>query len=230
MKNNTLTLSQAHKLYTGNSIGQYVLKLNLGGILAYTSSIIFFLIIMMLSKGNISGAFKELNGTAVVNTFLTIDAGVILMITELINYGKQYPGGKYFRTVKGGFDTYKKMKNAALAARVVSLISIMIFGAIMDLSSIIKLTHGTSDILYIGAFLLISIGLVNFMGSIKNLALRGFLTPFVIFVAGLFGVILPDIFDSNTGIALAFTVAAIPLIIISQKVMLNDYQKNKWNN
>ncbi|WP_155250371.1 hypothetical protein [Ruminococcus flavefaciens] len=152
----------------------------------------------------------------------------MLMITGLMNYDKHNPGGKYFRSVNGGFDTYRKMKNASLIVRISALISVMIFGALTDIFGIIKLTNGIGDVVYIGAFLLISVVLVNFMGLIKNPAVRGFLSPFVVFAAGLFGVILTSVFDGNIGIALAVAAVSILLIIISQKIMLNDYKKNHW--
>lgn len=229
MKSNSLTLSQAHKIYTGDSMGMFALKLSIGGILMYSATIFTFFIIMLLSEGNVSDALKELSGTALINTFLTMDAGIVLMITGLMQYDKQFPGGKYFRTVNGGFDTYRKMKNASLIARVIALISIMLVGAIFDRLGLFKLSFGTSDVLYIGAFLLIGIGLINFMNLIKNPAVRGFSTPFIIFAAGLLGVILPNILDGKIYFALAVAVIAVPFIVISQKVMLNDYKKNKWN-
>ena len=229
MKSNSLTLSQAHKIYTGDSMGMFALKLSIGGILMYSATIFTFFIIMLLSEGNVSDALKELSGTALINTFLTMDAGIVLMITGLMQYDKQFPGGKYFRTVNGGFDTYRKMKNASLIARVIALISIMVVGAIYDSLGLFKLSFGTNDVIYIGAFLLISIGLVNFMNLIKNPAVRGLSTPFIIFAAGLLGVILPNILDGKIYFALAVAVIAVPFIVISQKVMLNDYKKNKWN-
>ncbi|HAG14473.1 MAG TPA: hypothetical protein DCG49_11530 [Ruminococcus sp.] len=229
MNNNTLTCSQAHKIYTGNGMGMYALKLSIGGILMYAATLITFFLITLLSKGNASDAMQELSGTTLINTFLTMDTGIILMITGLMHYDKQLPGGKYFRTVKGGFDTYRKMKNAALIARIAALTAIMIFGAIIDLLGICRLAYGTGDVIYIGAFLLLSIGLTNYMNLIKEPAARGISAPFIIFAAGLPGVILPTVFDGNIFFALAVAAIAIPLIIISQKVMLNDYKKNKWN-
>lgn len=229
MKSNSLKLSQAHKIYTGDSMGMFALKLSIGGILMYSATIFTFFIIMLLSEGNVSDAMKELSGTALINTFLTMDAGIILMITGLMQYDKQFPGGKYFRTVNGGFDTYRKMKNASLIARVIALISIMLVGAIFDRLGLFKLSFGTNDVIYIGAFLLISIGLVNFMNLIRNPVVRGLSTPFIIFAAGLLGVILPNILDGKIYFALAVAVIAVPIIMISQKVMLNDYKKRKWS-
>lgn len=229
MKSNSLTLSQAHKIYTGDSMGMFALKLSLGGILMYSASIFTFFIIMLLSEGNVSDVLKELSDTTLINTFLAMDAGIVLMITGLMQYDKQLPGGKYFRTVNGGFDTYKKMKNASLIARVIALISIMVVGAIFDRLGLFKLSFGTNDVIYIGAFLLISIGQVNFMNLIKKPAVRGLSTPFIIFAAGLLGVILPNILDGKIYFALAVAVIAVPFIVISQKVMLNDYKKRKWS-
>ncbi|SFD25123.1 hypothetical protein [Ruminococcus albus] len=227
MTSNTLTLSQAHKIYTGDSMGLYALKLSIGGILMYSATILTFFIIMLLSKGNVSAALNEMSGSTLTNTFLTIDAGIILMITGLIQYDRHLPGGKYFRTVNGGFDTYRKMKNASLIARVISLISIMLFGALFDRLGILKLAFGTSGVIYIGAFLLLNIGLVNLIDLIKNPAVKGLSTSIVL-VAGLAGVISPDITDGNIYFALAVAVTAVPFIIISQKIMLNNYKKNKW--
>lgn len=229
MKSNSLTLSQAHKIYTGNSMGLYTLKLSVGGVLMYLATLLTMVLLPALDGGNITTVWSDYNVSAITNTFLTMDAGIVLMITGLIHYDKQLPGGKYFRTVNGGFDTYRKMKNASLIARVITLISIMGAGAIIDRLGLFKLAFGTSDVIYIGAFLLISIGLVNFMNLIRNPVVRGLSTPFIIFAAGLLGVILPNILDGKIYFALAVAVIAVPFIVISQKVMLNDYKKRKWS-
>ena len=229
MKSNSLTLSQAHKIYTGNCMGLYTLKLSVGGVLMYLATLLTMVLLPALDGGNITTVWSDYNVSAITNTFLTMDAGIVLMITGLIHYDKQLPGGKYFRTVNGGFDTYRKMKNASLIARVITLISIMGAGAIIDRLGLFKLAFGTSDVIYIGAFLLISIGLVNFMNLIRNPVVRGLSTPFIIFAAGLLGVILPNILDGKIYFALAVAVIAVPFIVISQKVMLNDYKKRKWS-
>lgn len=229
MKSNTLTLSQANKIYTGDGMGLHALKIGIGGILMYSATIFTFFIMTLLSKGNVSDALKELNASELINKFLTIDAGIIVMITGLMHYDKQLPGGKYFRTIKGGFDTYRKMKNASLIARVIALILIMIFGACFDRLGIFKLAHGTSDVVYSGAFLLISIGVVNFMNLIIKPAVTGILTTFAIFAIAMLGMILPTVLDGNIYFALAIAVIAVPFILISQKIMLNDYKKNKWD-
>ena len=214
MKHNSLTLSQAHKLYTGNSMGTSAMILSLFGILSYLASLLFIFLTSWISRGNAAEAMQELNGTTVVNILLAVDSGIILMITGLINYDKQYPGGKYFRSVTGGFETYRKLKSASLITRIAALSAVMIFGALTDILGIIRFTNGMSDCFYIGAFLLVSVALVNFMGLIKNPAVRGFLTPFVVFAAGVFGVMLPRVFDGNIVTALVLAAAAIPLIII----------------
>lgn len=195
----------------------------------YLATLLTMVLLPALDGGNITTVWSDYNASAITNTFLTMDAGIVLMITGLIHYDKQLPGGKYFRTVNGGFDTYRKMKNASLIARVITLISIMGAGAIIDRLGLFKLAFGTSDVIYIGAFLLISIGLVNFMNLIRNPVVRGLSTPFIIFAAGLLGVILPNILDGKIYFALAVAVIAVPFIVISQKVMLNDYKKRKWS-
>ena len=229
MKNNTITLSQAHKMYTGNSMGLYAFKLSIGGILMYCAFLFYFFIFSLISEGNVSDAVQEINNTMLIRSLLTLDAGCILMITGLVQYDKQLPGGKYFRTVNGGFDTYIKMKNASLIARIIILVSLMTFGAILGGLGLIELSSGIIDIVYIGAFLLISIGLINFVNLVKNPAVRGFITPFAIFAAGLPGVIIPEVTEGNICVALAITAIAIPFIIISQKVMLSNYKRKKWN-
>ena len=229
MKRNSLTLSQAHKLYTGNSIGKASLILSLFAVLGYSASLLFIFLMSWLSKGDPAEARLELSGTVIVNIFLALDSGIILMITGLINYDKQYPGGKFFRSVNGGFDTYRKMKHAALITRITALFSVMLLGALADILGIMKLKNGIGDVIYIAAFILIGVALVNFMSLVKNPAVRGLFTPLVVFAFGVFGIILPCAFDGNIIIALAAAAAAVPLIILSQNVMLNDYKKNHWN-
>lgn len=228
MKRNSLTLSQAHKLYTGNSMGKSALLLSLFAVLGYFASLLCIFLMSWLSEGNPADAMRELKGSVIINVFLAMDSGIILMITGLINYEKHNPGGKFFRSVNGGFDGYRKMKNAALINRLAALFTVMLLGALADILGITKLRNGTSDVIYIAAWSLIGVALVNFMGLVKNPALRGLFTPPVVFAAELFGLILPSVFDGNPVIALAAAAAAVPLIILSQNVMLNDYKKNHW--
>ena len=229
MTSKTLTLSQAHKIYTGSGMWLYALKLGICGVLMYFASILTFFAISMLSKWDASDALKEITDIGLINIFLTVDAGIILMITGLVQYNKSFPGGKYFRTVNGGFDTYRKMKAASTVARVTALIMILIFGVIIDITGTFTFTHGTVGTVYIGAFLLVCVGLIDLLSLIKSPALRGGVTPVIIFGAGALGVVTPEIFDGKLYFPLAVAGAAIPLIIISQKVMLSNYKKHKWN-
>ena len=229
MTSKTLTLSQAHKIYTGSSMWLYALKLGICGVLMYFASILSFFVISMLSKWDASDALKEITDIGLINIFLTVDAGIILMITGLMQYNKAYPGGKYFRTVNGGFETYRKMKAASTVARVTALMMILIFGVLVDVSGTFTLTHGISGAVYIGAFLLVCVGLIDLLSLIKSPALRGCVTPIIIFGAGALGVVTPDIFDGKLYFPIAVAAFAVPLIIISQKVMLANYKKHKWN-
>ena len=113
----------------------------------YLATLLTMVLLPALDGGNITTVWSDYNASAITNTFLTMDAGIVLMITGLIHYDKQLPGGKYFRTVNGGFDTYRKMKNASLIARVITLISIMGAGAIIDRLGLFKLAFGTSDVI-----------------------------------------------------------------------------------
>lgn len=228
-KNKALTSSQAHKLYTGDGLGVFTLKLGLGGILMYSASIAFFLLMRLLSVGSFDAAWKEISGEVVVDTFLTVDTSIILAVTELINYDKQFPGGKYFRTVRGGFETYRSMKNAALACRIMALIIVVAFGTLIDITGALKLKNGPTGCLFIGTFLLLGVGLLNFTGLISKLNVRGGVSVIAIMAAGMSGIIIHDVCNGNPIVALIISIVTVPLILVSQKKLLDNYRKNYWN-
>ena len=229
MKSNSLTLSQAHKIYTGDSMGLYALKLSIGGILMYSATLASFIILGLLEEGSFVEAMKELRSTPTPNVFLMLDIGIILTIFGLMSYEKQYPGGKLFRTVKGGFDTYIKMKNANLIIRITAMIFVLAFSAMLDTADVLRLTGGPKDLLFIGSCLLAGLWLVNLTSLIKNPAVKGALSVIVMFGAGVCGIIFPRISNSLT-IPLITVIVSIPLVIITHMALLKSYKKHYWDN
>jgi len=229
MKSNTLTLSQAHKIYTGDSMGLYALKLCVGGVLMYSASLLSFIIIGLLDEGSFTEAMKDLRSTPMANVFLMLDIGIILTIFGLMSYEKQYPGGKLFRTVKGGFDTYKKMKNANLMIRITAMIFVLAYSAFLDITGLLKLTGGPKDVLFIGACLLAGLWLLNLTSLIKNPAVRGALSVIVMFGAGVCGIMIPQITKALI-VPIVIAIVSLPLVIITHIVLLKSYKKHYWDN
>ena len=222
MKSNSLTLSQAHKIYTGDCMGLYALKLSIGGILMYSASLVAFIILGLLDEGSFVEAMKELRSTPIPNVFLMMDIGIILTIFGQMNYEKQYPGGKLFRTVKGGFDTYIKMKKANLIIRITAMIFVLAFSAMLDIAD-------AKDLLFIGSCLLTGLWLVNLTSLIKNPAVKGVLSGIVMFGAGVCGIMFPRI-SYSLRIPLITVIVSIPLVIITHMALLKSYKKHYWDN
>ena len=107
--NAPLPPSQALKLYSGKSIGEMIFFFAGIALVGYLSTILIFLLLIGLDNG-FANARQEICDTLMSNMFLAIDGGIVTSLMSLMTYDKEIPGGKYFRSVKGGFETYKKMR------------------------------------------------------------------------------------------------------------------------
>ena len=229
MNSNRLDLSQAYKIYTGDSLGIAAIKLGFAGVLMYSATLICFIFMGFLGEGNITHAWSEISGEVIVNTFITIDSAIILTIFGLMSYDKYLPGGKYFRTVKGGFDTYRKMKNANLIIRIIAVTAILVFSVLIDISGFMKLAGGSEDVLFIGSCLFAGVWMLNLTSLIKNQAIRGGVSVIAVTGAGICGVILPQV-NGSLLIPLVIAAASLPLVIITHRLLLRNYRNHFWNN
>ncbi|MBR1592512.1 MAG: hypothetical protein IJ666_05820 [Ruminococcus sp.] len=232
MENNksTLTFSQALKLYTGNSIQKFVLKSVPVTFLAYMATLVCFHILLGLENG-IAAAHKEITESLISDMFMMMDCTIGIAIIMTLTFEKRLPGGKFFRTTKGGFDTYKKMR-AALSIAIITLVVLYISAVyIVNAVGIFPLSNGFGSCVSTAIFLILAVGINNFAYMIKNDVARSLTNLFVFFVFGIIGILSAEVVDGSLGIFhLIMAIMTVGVVPISHKLMLENYRKNRWDN
>ena len=111
--NNRITLSKAMKLYNGRSMPEFILKMSLVSICIYAVIIVYKVLMILLRGDGTEELQSEMADSSLSSSFLLFSAGMISLVMSQLTFEKHMPGGKFFRTVKGGFDTYKKASAAS---------------------------------------------------------------------------------------------------------------------
>lgn len=224
-KRKTFTLSQAMQIYTGKSLVRTVIFYTVKGIIGY-----FFVILVLLLLDVISGNFYvygEFFNESVSNILLGVELSVMLFMFQR-TYEKEDSGGKFFRSVTGGFSTYQKMKTGILFSEI--LIIALVSGIFFAASAIFPFMPGTGACLTICVIHLFDVGVMNFISIIPKREIKYFLWMIFPVLLDAGSVVLIAIAEEKIGLFQMITaIFAIILIPLSQKIMLNHYQKNYWN-
>lgn len=229
-KNKTsLTISQALKIYNGSSLPELTLQFSCIMTALYIASIVFFTLLIGAENG-FEAAHKEVIETHISSMFLAFDGAIAVAVISVLTYEKNLPGGKFFRSVKGGFDTYKKMRTALVLSTIIGIC--LYTGIICVLNTLIPIMiYGTATCISIAVFLLLGVGIINLVNVIKNNLARALLNPILLLALSLVGVITVYASDGKLGIVhIIAAILAIVLIPISHKLMLASYRKHRWNN
>ena len=229
MESNTpLTPSQALKLYSGKSIGEMIVFFAGIALVGYLSTILIFLLLIGLDNG-FANARQEICDTLMSNMFLAIDGGIVTSLLSLMTYDKEFPGGKYYRSVRGGYDTYKKMR---LGNLITAIAVIFLFvGTICAINAIFPiLVYGTATCISMLIFLLLGIGIGNLLSMIPSGAIRGGVSVITFFALDMIGIISVYASEGKLGIVQIIAgVIALVLIPVSYKLMIINYKKNRWD-
>ena len=158
--------------------------------------------------------------------------GTMLVLTRMMaSYDKNIPGGKFFRTVKGGFDTYAKAQKAFIVEGAISLILFCMFLAILDAIGIIEIGNGIGSCIALVITIFLARAIASFSRMIKNSITRMIMIMFVFFVVDLLGVLQIEAFGGKIGLLhVVLAVVTIVLTIISEKAVLHNYRKKYWDN
>lgn len=225
----SLTISQALKLYNGSS-GLIKLPLQWTGLIVtlYLSTIIFFTLLIGFENG-FAAAWEEVSEELMSNMFFAIQGSIATALLSGFTYEKNIPGGKFFRTVKGGFDTYKKMRTAFTLSTVIMIC--LFTGIICAINAVIPIMlHGTVTCISVAVFLLLGTGITNLINLLENALARSVLNIVILFALGLVGVFTVYISNGKLGmIHMTAVILAIMLIPISHRLMLTSYKKHRWD-
>jgi hypothetical protein len=185
---------------------------------------------IMLGEGiSYPEAVRNISETPAGDCIMVFAPAIINVIILLSQYNKDKPGGKLFRTVKGGFDTFVSYRTGAYISM---LLSIIIYGGVMllfALFGLIGLHGGVSAVIAVVVSSMAAMGVVTFMLLIKNEAVLGITSVLVMFaVTGSCTVLLPMLTDSLLP-HLYIGILGAALIAVSTKAYFSHYKKHIWN-
>lgn len=227
-KKSELTISQALKIYTGSGLPSYILQFSLIMAVMYFSSLIVF-VLAGAEKGFAAG-YERVCKTPVSGLYFGGIECLTMVVFSFMTFEKNMPGGKFFRSVKGGFDTYKKMKTAQEMSTVISIcLFTVIICAVNAVIPIIK--NCVSTCVSSAVFVLLGMCIVNFMSIIKNNIVRYMIDTLLMAAIVNIGVLTIAISEGKIGIVqITAAVLTALLIPVSHKIMLSSYRKRRWNN
>lgn len=226
--NSSLTISQALKVYSGSGLPKMILKFTCIMTIIYIGSIVFLTLLIGLQSG-FETAHKEISETPFISIFLAMYGGIDVVIISVMTYEKKIPGGKFIRSVKGGFETYKKVRTALTLTTIIAICVSM--GVICALNTVMPIfKNGTATCVSVTVFLMLGIGTANFVNMIENELARSFLNIIILIALSTAGVL--TVYLSNGRLGTVHIIAAILaalLIPVSHKMMLASYRKNRWD-
>lgn len=234
-KKNELSVFQAYRLYTGDGLLENIFILSVAEMLLYIflscmnrftyfslSEHSFFdtlkIVFANLSRRDESDLFSCMIG-------LTIAVGVKL----IQRYDKSTPGGKFFHTVKGGFNTFRKYRVGFFLSILIPVILCATEVFLFDRFEIIGMDGGIVYSICIVTAVVFALIAYCFISRIKNKissAVIGFLT--FIFCVGLFGTLAMLKVES---LILYIILLAIGLVLlpIAMRSYFSFYKRVYWD-
>ena len=213
-KNNICSMSKALKIYNIASIPKTTTYI------CIFSLLIYFIYIILINN-------KEESFLPNILMTMLFPISTILMIAP--SFKKDFPGGKYFRSLPDGFEIFKKIKYAIMIS--VIIFQIIVPAVICAVNYIHPfMMYGTATCISVAVFSLLGIGVINIIQIFKNTAAQ-IISGLIILLLSISGVIFVILSDGKIGIILILTgITAIIIIPVSAKIMLNDYKKKYWKN
>lgn len=225
-KRSSIPWLKAYELYTGRSFLNNTLKLTLFSIALY----MFFILFTAFISGIEGEGFKNgIDSTA--NLFIVNVYGSLFVLMRLWSNGaKEDPGGKFFRTVKGGFDTYAKAHTAIICEAAVMIILFFAVAALISKAGILPLMYGIKGCVSSAVFVFLARPAASFFKMIENNALRSITMTLVFYLVVSMGTVTLILTDGRLGwVHVAAAAAAVILTVISEKVVLDNFRKKHWD-
>lgn len=235
-KRSELSMLQAYRLYTGESPLKSVLVYNFlmiicyGG-LSYLTRLMDFFSDELSSDSAIEEAFMSLSqrdGSHPFSWMNGIVVGVgLMLITQ--RFDRSNPGGKFFRTVKGGFETFKKYRIIVHLTFLVSISVCAIAMFLLDHFEIIGMEGGIVTSIALVTSVVFSMVTLCFTSRIKKVVLSGAIgiLTFMIFTFLLWGI---TIIRSDTVLPYVLLLAiGLILLPISMRSYFSFYKRVYWD-
>lgn len=228
-KNKSLTLSQALKLYTGDSILKWILEWSGLALGVFLGCIAVIGVINGLEDG-FDRVFENIADTPVLGVLVSVGNVFTIIIISNMTFERTLPGGKFFRSLKDGFNVYGKMRLALMISIffIISIYTAIVY--ILNRAVFHFMANGTAVYISVFTFSLLAIGITNLIQTIKNNKARLVFGGMIFLLFIISGTLTIVSGNDNMGIVhIIAAVFSVVLIPVSHKLMLADYRKNRWN-
>lgn len=226
----TVTIPQAMKIYQGSSMLKGMVLLMILPTAILLGAMVWVLIIGLMEQGgNFSATVKKLCDSSVANFIFGMILAPTLATEIMLTHDRELPGGKFVRTVKGGFSTFAKFRTGMLICMIVQSAGYLALVALINVTGLLPFKWGMASVAATAISALLTIGLCSFILVIRNYLTRSLLmmiTAFALVAIGPLSLFVTD--GKLTIIHLAAAAAAVILTIVSHKFVLAYYKKNRW--
>ena len=219
------------KLYNGRSMPEFILKMSLVSICIYAVIIVYKVLMILLRGDGTEELQSEMADSSLSSSFLLFSAGMISLVMSQLTFEKHMPGGKFFRTVKGGFDTYKKASAAICISKVAVVAILADFAMLLHISGIAPMRYGIAAPVTMFIFFTLAMGICNFFymaSDVSDNSLKStFIALIVFFIAGIAVAVNEDRLGK---VHLIIAAVAAVLLPVSHIMLMKNYEKKRWKN
>ncbi|WP_455530742.1 hypothetical protein [Ruminococcus sp.] len=226
-KRSSVSYGEAYRIYTGRSFTSSIVVISIGAV-AFFAGIMLFMALLMLADNDDT----DLRSKSFFSiTLAAVYCNMLIMTRMLYSFDKGAPGGKYFRTVKGGFDTFAKAQKAFIAEGAVVVFAFCAFLALLGGLGIIDIGNAVGSCLMLFITVFLARAIASFGRLIKKPVTRTIVIMFLLYIVNIFGIMLIESSGGKIGVLqIVPAAAAVVLTVISEALVLSDYRKTRWDN
>ena len=223
---NNPTYAQALKIYTGRSPLRSVVTS--AGIAAAA----FGFVVLYVGGLTLLMGEKHTNVDILELCLVMLSASALAAPRTLQTFTRSTPGGKFFRTVKGGFETFRKMRAAMLAETLLMIAVYYLLAAGAAALDLLPLKYGVMSCAAGAVNTVFAVGLGNICLCLKKGIVRITTATLTMMIAAVLSVPITESFSAGSlrTVFIIMIVTDAVLIPLSHRIMINDYRKNHWDN
>lgn len=228
-----LTVSQALKVYTGTGLAGTILGLAMYECVFFVGAYAAMALVIALSDGtSFTEAISNIAETPAGDCMVAIAPALINCLILLVPYDRNAPGGKLFRTFRGGFYTFARSRIGIYASAVLATMLFCVFALVLDLIGLTKVQYsGCAEAAALIATLA-ALGAGTLALLIPNDAARAFISVIICFAVTAGGALALSIFSILKDSIIPYIIAGVggaALLAVSVKAYLSYYKKNLWD-
>ncbi|WP_295081220.1 hypothetical protein [Ruminococcus sp.] len=226
MENNIsdITYAKAYRIYRGRGFAENAAKYSLLMLGLFLMSMLLLSTISYLSGEGFSDSDAA-------DTFVPVWGGMTAMLRMFQYFEKNSPGGKFFRTVKGGFDTFVRADIMNAAECILTTLVFFAAAALLEAAGLIRLEYGINSCISAFIFTMLFVAVSMLIKLMGNRVLAGvcFGTVFLIMIGAESAVM--SLTGGKIGAPhIAVAAAAAVILPVSLRAVHTNYRKKYWDN